>query len=324
MIPNNINLFIHDYFYNLFLKIDKAYYYHKNLAQFTFSISAVQVEETRVRNHCSHKNVTIPFTEEIVHPEQYYVIFDKKNLVHINGCLISLDYSNINNHESKSMFLIEPFDKRFYDFLNNIKKVYYKEIDMVEYIRKNDFIFKYSTCKYDIFESLVHVNVCNTDLSECSDQLIQALPHCLTMLTLVNCKIPVIDSISMQHLIKLKKLNLCSNSIETIEFLRMNCKALKILNISHNRISSLNKKPIWSNIREIYLQFNNISYISRNVFCQLEHLEVLNLSNNELSSFTREHISGCNRLKSLHINRNKIDHQIYLSKLKHTTTLWDY
>jgi Leucine-rich repeat (LRR) protein len=87
---------------------------------------------------------------------------------------------------------------------------------------------------------------------------------------------------------KLERLCLSHNKLLTLESsLMFSGNSLKILDISYCNISSIDKTTIKygvSNLQELYLQYNAITYISHDSFISLTNVKVLNIAYNKLHS----------------------------------------
>jgi len=122
-----------------------------------------------------------------------------------------------------------------------------------------------------------------------------------------------ISDISMlKHLNQLKTLNIGSNKISNLSFLKDYLTQLINLDLSNNYISSIDFLENMNKLESLNLSDNEISDYS--ILKSLNQLIVLDLSDNKISDTS--FLKNLNQLKSLDLNYNKISDTSFLKKFK--------
>ncbi|KAJ8324207.1 hypothetical protein O5D80_007406 [Batrachochytrium dendrobatidis] len=147
-----------------------------------------------------------------------------------------------------------------------------------------------------------------------SDNKLSALPPsiskmtCLTKLNVSKNQLTSLESVDLSAIVQLTELNLSYNllanlsafSIDTISLPK-----LKILDVKHNRLSSLTVKLTCPELVDLCLSFNNLSSIAPGVFFDLIQLETLDLRDNALCVVPDDTLQ-LHRLKRLDLTNNNI------------------
>ena len=99
--------------------------------------------------------------------------------------------------------------------------------------------------------------------------------------------------------------NFSNNAINDIAQHTFQQVTLKILDLSHNRLSGLTNHG-WENVRTLYLHDNAIYNLTANAFQNLNSLQELYIERNNLYAFPREIFSDLRQLKILDLSFNPI------------------
>ncbi|XP_058791389.1 chaoptin-like [Phymastichus coffea] len=108
----------------------------------------------------------------------------------------------------------------------------------------------------------------------------------LVTVSLVNNRISTIDKDALNGLEELRFLHLEFNKLTSLNFEAFATSGGPefLLNVSYNSISSLNSSISIINITRLDLSFNNISYLSVDVFVNTPHLKTINLESNHMTA----------------------------------------
>jgi Leucine-rich repeat (LRR) protein len=130
--------------------------------------------------------------------------------------------------------------------------------------------------------------------------------HTLNLNNLRDKKIRYIEN--LQTLINLENLDLSNNLIEKIDGLKT-LKKLKYLSLAHNFISIITNLEELSQLENLNLYQNQIHSIPIWFGKKLISLKVLNLANNQISSFDQiTRLRSLYELRELYLQGNPIDH----------------
>ncbi|XP_039551724.1 leucine-rich repeats and immunoglobulin-like domains protein 2 isoform X2 [Passer montanus] len=130
----------------------------------------------------------------------------------------------------------------------------------------------------------------------------------ITLLSLVHNTIPEINAEQLQVYVSLENLDLSSNLISEIKASSFPRMQLKYLNLSNNRITTLEAgclDNLSSSLMVIKLNRNRISVIPPKIF-RLPHVQFLELKRNRIKIVESLTFQGLESLKSLKMQRNGI------------------
>ncbi|XP_014113659.1 PREDICTED: leucine-rich repeats and immunoglobulin-like domains protein 2 isoform X3 [Pseudopodoces humilis] len=130
----------------------------------------------------------------------------------------------------------------------------------------------------------------------------------ITLLSLVHNTIPEINAEQLQVYLSLENLDLSSNLISEIKASSFPRMQLKYLNLSNNRITTLEAgclDNLSSSLMVIKLNRNRISMIPPKIF-RLPHVQFLELKRNRIKIVESLTFQGLESLKSLKMQRNGI------------------
>uniref|UniRef100_A0A8C3N0R9 Uncharacterized protein n=1 Tax=Geospiza parvula TaxID=87175 RepID=A0A8C3N0R9_GEOPR len=130
----------------------------------------------------------------------------------------------------------------------------------------------------------------------------------ITLLSLVHNTIPEINAEQLQVYLSLENLDLSSNHISEIKASSFPRMQLKYLNLSNNRITTLEAgclDNLSSSLMVIKLNRNRISMIPPKIF-RLPHVQFLELKRNRIKIVESLTFQGLESLKSLKMQRNGI------------------
>ncbi|XP_049825651.1 relaxin receptor 2 isoform X2 [Aethina tumida] len=130
----------------------------------------------------------------------------------------------------------------------------------------------------------------------------------LEKLFIVNNKLKVIEKGVLSGLPKLSWLFLDNNQIEYI-YLKdfRGLLSIRWINISGNKLTFENDEfPFMPMIQELFLNYNLIKTVDKNLFQNLVPLELLSLRGNMITSIHEAAFTNLNRLKELNLMDNKI------------------
>ncbi|NXI60618.1 LRIG2 protein, partial [Chloroceryle aenea] len=130
----------------------------------------------------------------------------------------------------------------------------------------------------------------------------------ITLLSLVHNTIPEINAEQLQVYLSLENLDLSSNLISEIKAASFPRMQLKYLNLSNNRITTLEAgclDNLSSSLMVVKLNRNRISVIPPKIF-KLPHVQFLELKRNRIKIVESLTFQGLESLKSLKMQRNGI------------------
>uniref|UniRef100_A0A8C0FCP9 Leucine rich repeats and immunoglobulin like domains 2 n=1 Tax=Bubo bubo TaxID=30461 RepID=A0A8C0FCP9_BUBBB len=130
----------------------------------------------------------------------------------------------------------------------------------------------------------------------------------ITLLSLVHNTIPEINAEQLQVYLSLENLDLSSNLISEIKASSFPRMQLKYLNLSNNRITTLEAgclDNLSSSLMVVKLNRNRISVIPPKIF-KLPHVQFLELKRNRIKTVESLTFQGLESLKSLKMQRNGI------------------
>ncbi|XP_050810254.1 leucine-rich repeats and immunoglobulin-like domains protein 2 isoform X1 [Gopherus flavomarginatus] len=131
----------------------------------------------------------------------------------------------------------------------------------------------------------------------------------ITILSLVHNTIPEINAEQLQLYLSLENLDLSSNLISEIKAASFPRMQLKYLNLSNNRITTLEAgclDNLSSSLVVVKLNRNRISMIPPKVF-KLPHVQFLELEHNNLTEINKGWLYGLQTLQQLYVSQNAIN-----------------
>ncbi|XP_069862575.1 leucine-rich repeats and immunoglobulin-like domains protein 2 isoform X2 [Dipodomys merriami] len=131
----------------------------------------------------------------------------------------------------------------------------------------------------------------------------------ITLLSLVHNLIPQINAEAFQFYPALESLDLSSNIISEIKTSSFPRMQLKYLNLSNNRITTLEAgcfDNLSSSLLVVKLNRNRISMIPPKIF-KLPHLQFLELEHNNLTGVNKGWLYGLRMLQQLYVSQNAIE-----------------
>ncbi|XP_023557500.1 leucine-rich repeats and immunoglobulin-like domains protein 2 isoform X2 [Octodon degus] len=131
----------------------------------------------------------------------------------------------------------------------------------------------------------------------------------ITLLSLVHNLIPEINAEAFQFYPALESLDLSSNIISEIKTSSFPRMQLKYLNLSNNRITTLEAgcfDNLSSSLLVVKLNRNRISMIPPKIF-KLPHLQFLELEHNNLTRVNKGWLYGLRMLQQLYVSQNAIE-----------------
>jgi Leucine-rich repeat (LRR) protein len=173
-------------------------------------------------------------------------------------------------------------------------------------LSKNEFI-KFETSTFQNLVNLEELDLSLNNIKELDSNLFRCNKK-LFKLRLGQNKINL-ETSTFQNLIDLEKLDLSYNYIERADYSNIFAynKNLRILNISHNSLSSLNNQSFNGlNLTELHLRNCQISYLTEELFNGLVNLTGLYLSDNKIMSLPDGIFQNITNLKYLNISHNQI------------------
>uniref|UniRef100_A0A8I4A0F0 Leucine rich repeats and immunoglobulin like domains 2 n=1 Tax=Callithrix jacchus TaxID=9483 RepID=A0A8I4A0F0_CALJA len=131
----------------------------------------------------------------------------------------------------------------------------------------------------------------------------------ITLLSLIHNIIPEINAQALQFYPALESLDLSSNIISEIKTSSFPRMQLKYLNLSNNRITTLEAgcfDNLSSSLLVVKLNRNRISMIPPKIF-KLPHLQFLELEHNNLTRVNKGWLYGLRMLQQLYVSQNAIE-----------------
>ncbi|XP_067166792.1 leucine-rich repeats and immunoglobulin-like domains protein 2 isoform X3 [Apteryx mantelli] len=131
----------------------------------------------------------------------------------------------------------------------------------------------------------------------------------ITLLSLVHNTIPEINAEQLQVYLSLENLDLSSNLISEIKTSSFPRMQLKYLNLSNNRITTLEAgclDNLSNSLMVVKLNRNRISVIPPKIF-KLPHVQFLELEHNNLTEVNKGWLYGLRTLQQLYISQNAIN-----------------
>ncbi|XP_059622611.1 protein slit [Phlebotomus argentipes] len=144
---------------------------------------------------------------------------------------------------------------------------------------------------------------------------LQHLPR-LRILQLTDNQIHTIEKNALQDLSRLERLRLNNNKLKTIpdNFLGSTANLLR-LDLSHNSLTTVGRRIFRgaSSLRSLHLDSNEITCLDEQAFKGLTELEILTLNNNNLTTLPKDLFSGMSRLRALRLSDNPFACDCHLS-----------
>ena len=128
----------------------------------------------------------------------------------------------------------------------------------------------------------------------------------LIELTFDNCKIKSIEKNSFINFTSLTSLVITNNLLTDIPTTFSSCRNLITLDLTNNKITSLNETRFPNSLISLILKNNKIFGIHNNAFSNLSLLEILDLQQNKIDIIKPEYFTQLIRLINLNLNNNKI------------------
>ncbi|XP_023311481.1 chaoptin-like [Anoplophora glabripennis] len=125
----------------------------------------------------------------------------------------------------------------------------------------------------------------------------------MTNITIAGNNLPTFSSSTFSGL-SLMQLNLTRNNILDLGLNPFGDSAIKILDLSYNKISTLLKSSFSSQLLDIRISWNRLSYIESE--CFNSDLQFLNLEYNSLYYINRNHFSNLRSLRELYLGNNRL------------------
>ncbi|XP_021358112.1 leucine-rich repeat serine/threonine-protein kinase 2-like [Mizuhopecten yessoensis] len=167
------------------------------------------------------------------------------------------------------------------------------------------------------------------------DSLVSIFPDlaqsfsCLTKLFIHDNKITSLPDKMFQYLPKLEGLDVRSNCLTVFPSNALMCPLLSVLDLSHNKIQTVSGLEENTTLKELVISHNNLRWISPTLTANLQGLEVLllssnniqelpeaplgmamlqtlNLSDNRISFIPEQCLTGCPRLETLDLSNNRL------------------
>ncbi|XP_055692346.1 protein slit isoform X2 [Lutzomyia longipalpis] len=146
---------------------------------------------------------------------------------------------------------------------------------------------------------------------------LQHLPR-LRILQLTDNQINTIEKNALQDLTRLERLRLNNNKLKTIpdNFLGSTANLLR-LDLSHNSLTTIGRRIFRGapSLRSLQLDNNEITCLDEQAFKGLTELEILTLNNNNLTTLPKDLFSGMARLRALRLSDNPFACDCHLSWL---------
>ncbi|GAB0095464.1 protein slit [Sergentomyia squamirostris] len=146
---------------------------------------------------------------------------------------------------------------------------------------------------------------------------LQHLPR-LRILQLTDNQIHTIEKNALQDLGRLERLRLNNNKLKTIpdNFLGSTANLLR-LDLSHNLMTTIGRRLFKGapSLRSLQLDSNEITCLDEQAFKGLTELEILTLNNNNLTTVPKDLFSGMARLRALRLSDNPFACDCHLSWL---------
>ncbi|CAI4225304.1 unnamed protein product [Auanema sp. JU1783] len=161
-----------------------------------------------------------------------------------------------------------------------------------------------------LFKDLGNLPLDKLKISNCSQPFLDVLPKTsIRYLELSNCGIKGVDAKIFRQLANsLEELSLADNRLNAVPDLGSLPKLIA-LNLNGNQLTDIAAKALdgQKNLRFLRLERNRICALNRNALTEVKNtLELLDLSDNCLSSIPAQNIRNCGRLMYLDLSDNKI------------------
>lgn len=174
-----------------------------------------------------------------------------------------------------------------------------------------DLIAEGIACNYGKINLLLndmHINRINVFPSEVTTKSQSKCNVSYTSIQFTNNNITELNGQTFHHLVNLTSINLSNNNIKTLDKLMFNkLKSLKTLNLSNNKLSKLDN--IFGNLERLdYLNIsiNDITTIPKGVFVNMTYLRHLNASYNQITNIASGAFIYLNNLMYLDISHNRL------------------
>lgn len=163
--------------------------------------------------------------------------------------------------------------------------------------------------------NLTFLNVSHNPLSVVSDQLFEYLTD-LQVLDISNTSSPWTGSLSLENLSSLREIYLRRNLFEQCsnDTLLLNSSHLEIIDLSDNKLIYLENCTFRQlpNLKQLYLDGNNISDLSEQSLQSLPMLQVLSLNGNKIATIHHPVFQSLSSLRTLSLSNMSL--LFYLSK----------
>ncbi|XP_065339590.1 protein artichoke [Cloeon dipterum] len=159
---------------------------------------------------------------------------------------------------------------------------------------------------------LAFLDLSNTGLTQLTPGLLVGLGGLLKV-NMANCKISELQERALSVLPQLESLDLSGNEIGNIKPAAFdNLPALRVLDLSKNKLNSFkgeifrNPEDKSSNIEDLNLSENELSYLFPSSFSSHPNLVRMQVQNNKFTFFPTELLSGLRRLEYIDLSNNQL------------------
>ncbi|TRY51358.1 Protein phosphatase-1 regulatory subunit 7 alpha2 [Cryptosporidium tyzzeri] len=199
---------------------------------------------------------------------------------------------------------------------NHIRKI--KNLDELIKLKTLE-LYQNKIKKIENLEKLVNLEVLDLSFNRIKKLENLENQNKLKKLFLTNNKIKIIQGLNNNK--ELKLLELGSNDIRIIENID-HLSELEELWLGKNKITTLDDIPLFQNIKIISLQSNRIVNWSINFSKNVNNVQELYLSDNQLISPDKVYFDSFQNLKVLDLGGNKIQNLEAISKIESLEELW--
>lgn len=220
-----------------------------------------------------------------------------------------------------SFNLIQSLSKRIFEELPNLKKLYlfnnklynvhsdlFKNLTQLEELDlSNNTLQEFHSKTLKNLSNLQSLNLSNNPLEEFDSKILENQSN-LQSLNLSFNSLTKLDSNLFNQKDKLEKIILNDNKLTSIDFLFDEVVYIRILNLSNNKLSTIDNNTFDnnSNLTELNLSKNQIKKLDGVVFKRLINLTSVDLSENLIDSIDVKEIQKLKKLSNLNLNGNRL------------------
>ena len=215
------------------------------------------------------------------------------------------DITNVSQDETESFYKLVTVSLN----RNELRELPYfpNSRQTLKYLEANENRIKMiQTSRLDNFTALINFHISNNKLRKFPESRLDSLQ----VLNLANNLLSRFSRLTMENMPNLKTIDLNNNNLTEFPDFQL-CTKLEKIYTSSNRISSDISQHLFGLVylTELYVSFNKLSTFPNFTYISSDNcsLQILDLSENQISSTTPEYYGVLNNLKQLNIGGNNLE-----------------